>query len=287
MAKKKILCIDDTPEAPEIDGKTLKDTLKNIYDSSHYQVIFETDGERGIETVKNDHDIKLILLDVEFKRQKKQGDRIADELLNVNTGIKIIVLTRKDIRGKKISFGSKDNVVHYVLKKELSNQRIQKCLKNLTIAVIEDYYNKTWQLEYREGSGGDVLCLRNTNRLEDYPINTFTINISDEYLPAIRECIQNPNEPVDISCRVAGKKQNRILNLVNSQVRNITDWNIWGILTREGCARAHIRLLIGTVILARPTFEGDIPYVTRREFNNFRDEINSKLDELKNRLESK
>lgn len=283
MAKKKILCIDDTPEAPEIDGKTLKDTLKNIYDSSHYQVIFETDGERGIETVKNDHDIKLILLDVEFKRQKKQGDRIADELLNVNTGIKIIVLTRKDVRGKKISFGSKDNVVHYVLKKELSNQRIQKCLKNLTIAVIEDYYNKTWQLEYREGSRGDVLCLR----LEDYPINTFTINISDEYLPAIRECIQNPNEPVDISCRVAGKKQNRILNLVNSQVRNITDWNIWGILTREGCARAHIRLLIGTVILARPTFEGDIPYVTRREFNNFRDEINSKLDELKNRLESK
>lgn len=287
MAKKKILCIDDTPEAPEIDGKTLKDTLKNIYDSSHYQVIFETDGERGIETVKNDHDIKLILLDVEFKRQKNQGDRIADELLNVNTGIKIIVLTRKDIRGKKISFGSKDNVVHYVLKKELSNQRIQKCLKNLTIAVIEDYYNKTWQLEYREGSGGDVLCLRNTNRLEDYPINSFTINISDEYLPAIRECIQNPNEPVDISCRVVGGKQNRILNLVNSQVRNVTDWNTWGILTREGCARAHIRLLIGTVILARPTFEGDIPYVTRREFTNFRDEINSKLDALKNRLESK
>jgi len=80
MARKKILCIDDTPDAPEIGGKRLSEVLENIYKPSPYQLIFEANGEEGIEAARDDGNIELVLLDVEFKRQKKQGDVIANDL---------------------------------------------------------------------------------------------------------------------------------------------------------------------------------------------------------------
>jgi CheY-like chemotaxis protein len=75
----KILCIDDEPDAPKIANKTLKQILHDIYDTSSYEVIFATNGDKGIEIAGSDKDIKLVLLDVEFKKQKKQGDMIAED----------------------------------------------------------------------------------------------------------------------------------------------------------------------------------------------------------------
>lgn len=288
MSKKgKILCIDDTPDAPEINGQTLKEILSKIYASSPYQIIFETDGEKGIEAVRADNDIKLVLLDVEFKRQKKQGDTLADNLSELNPHVKVIVLTRKDERGNKISFGRKDNVVHYVLKKELDSPYIQECLKNLSFAVIEDYYNRTWELEYREGNKGDVIYLNNPIRLKNYPISSFSINISDEYLEAIRECIQSPNEPINISGIVPEDRQSKIVHDINKEVCEKTNWHTWGLLTREGCGMAHIRLLIDNVTLKPPISRGDIPYITKKEFEKFKNEVNLKFEEIKKRLETK
>ncbi len=288
MSKKgKILCIDDTPDAPEINGQTLKEILSKIYASSPYRIIFETDGEKGIEAVRADNDIKLVLLDVEFKRQKKQGDTLADNLSELNPHVKVIVLTRKDERGNKISFGRKDNVVHYVLKKELDSPYIQECLKNLSFAVIEDYYNRTWELEYREGNKGDVIYLNNPIRLKNYPISSFSINISDEYLEAIRECIQSPNEPINISGIVPEDRQSKIVHDINKEVCEKTNWHTWGLLTREGCGMAHIRLLIDNVTLKPPISRGDIPYITKKEFEKFKNEVNLKFEEIKKRLETK
>lgn len=68
----KILCIDDEPDAPKIANKTLKQILHDIYNTSPYEVIFETNGDKGIEIAGSDKETKLVLLDVEFKKQKKQ-----------------------------------------------------------------------------------------------------------------------------------------------------------------------------------------------------------------------
>ncbi len=290
MAKKKILCIDDTPDAPEIGGKRLSEVLGDIYKQSPYQLIFETNGEKGIETARDDGDIELALLDVEFKRQKKQGDVIANDLLSVRPHMKVIVLTRKDDRGKKISFGWKSNVIQYVLKKNLESPNNQDRLRNLSTAAIEDYYNDTWEIEYKKESKGNMLYLRNTGRLSNNAINIFPINIPYEYEKAITKCMQAPKEPIDISDVVGFRRQNKIINIVNSKVLEVTDWNTWGILTKEDCGPAQIRLLIGKILTSSIT-KDDMPelasYVTKSEFNEFRDEINSKLDELKKFLESK
>ncbi|MBW2740904.1 MAG: hypothetical protein JRE64_19125 [Deltaproteobacteria bacterium] len=79
----KILCIDDEPDAPKIANRTLRQILHDIYNTSPYDVIFETNGDKGIEIAGSDKENRLVLLDVEFKKQKKQGDLIAKELLKV------------------------------------------------------------------------------------------------------------------------------------------------------------------------------------------------------------
>ena len=59
--------------------------MHDIYNTSPYDVIFETDGDKGIEIAGSDKETKLVLLDVEFKKQKKQGDMIAKELLAIRS----------------------------------------------------------------------------------------------------------------------------------------------------------------------------------------------------------
>ncbi|MCR4342889.1 MAG: response regulator [Patescibacteria group bacterium] len=289
MAKKKILCIDDTPEAPEICGKKLKEILESVYKLSPYKIIFETNGEKGIEEARNDGNIELVLLDVEFKRQKKQGDIIAKELLSVRPDLKIIVLTREDDRGKKISFGWKSNVILYVLKKELDSPSNQNRLRNLSTAVIEDYYNDTWELEYRKEAKGSIIYLRNPKRLIDNKINSYTVNVPYDYEKVIIKCMQASKEPVDIS-DVVGAGKHKIINNVNSRILDTTGWNTWGILTKEGCGQAQVRLLIGNVLLPKPTKDEvskSTSYVTQAEFECFRNEMSTKLDELKRFLDSK
>ncbi|MEK7846335.1 MAG: response regulator, partial [Nitrospinota bacterium] len=101
MAKTKILCIDDTPDQI-IDtsvNTTLKQILEGIYKLTPYEVVFETLGEEGIDAAKKDNNIKLVLLDIEFTRQKKQGDEIAKDLIKNRPELKVIVLSRDSRTG--------------------------------------------------------------------------------------------------------------------------------------------------------------------------------------------
>lgn len=268
----KILCIDDEPDAPKIANKTLKQILHDIYDTSSYEVIFATNGDKGIEIAGSDKDIKLVLLDVEFKKQKKQGDIIAKELLKVRPELKVIVLTRFTETGKKISFGHKRNVVHYVIKEETASLDIQNKVKNLSRAVIEDYENKGWQLEY---VGPETITLSNGKE-------SYGINIPITAQGAIADCIKSPNRPVSLS---ESFNLHRIHNMINNNAREGTEWKTWGILTKEGCAKGQLKLMIGSVVPASSSPEPPLrKFVTREEFERLKQDLlqlKKELQELK------
>jgi hypothetical protein len=212
----------------------------------------------------------LVLLDVEFNK-KIEGPEIADKLQAKATNTKIIVLTRIDDKGKKISFGWKPNVVHYVLKKALSNAQVSQKLRNLSKAIIEDYENKNWVIEY---AGACTINL--TNKLTQ---RTYGIDIPSSMDNVIKLAIASPNKPViNPGGSTPGKETvaslNKVLNTINSKVLEETDWNTWGILSREKCAKGQLRLVIGN-----PSAESiaSRPYVIRSDFEKFKKDVETRL----------
>ena len=266
-----ILCIDDEPDAPKIANKTLRQILHNIYNTSPYDVIFETNGDKGIEFAGSDKETKLVLLDVEFKKQKKQGDMIAKELLKVRPELKVIVLTRFTETGKKISFGHKRNVVHYVIKEEIASLDIQNRLKNLSHAIIEDYENKDWQLEY---NSPETITLYNGKE-------SYGINIPITAQEALGDCIQSPNSPVSLSDSF---NLNKAHNMINNNVREGTAWKTWGILTRESCAKGQLKLVVGSVVSSPTHQTPKDPYVRQSQFEMFMKGINDRLGKIERTL---
>ncbi|MEK6689966.1 MAG: response regulator [Nitrospirota bacterium] len=277
MAKTKILCIDDTPDQI-IDtsvNTTLKQILEGIYKLTPYEVVFETLGEEGIDAAKKDNNIKLVLLDIEFTRQKKQGDEIAKDLIKNRPELKVIVLTRVTKTGTKISLGHKRNVIHYVVKKELSSTDTQGKLKNLSRAVIEDCENKGWHLEY---DGMETITLSMGEK-------SFGINIPITAKQAIQDCISSPNRPVSVA--LASDQLNKAHNMINNNAREGTDWNTWGILTKESCAKGQLKLVIGSVVpLSDPRIPKN-PYVTKSQFEKFKKDIEERLDLIEKALNFK
>jgi len=285
MSNIKILCIDDTPDEviDTSNNVSLKQVLQSIYKSLPYKLIFEKYGEKGIEIAKNDSNIKLVLLDVEFKKQEKQGDKIAGDLLKVRPELKVIVLTKivpsakGRGRGIKISLGSKNNIIHYIVKKELSSPAIQEKLKNLSRAVINDYTNKNWTIRYDDIG---VINLTNKQIKREYEIN-----IPSTSEPALLECMKSPNKPVSLPTTY-GRNLSRVHNTVNNNVREGTDWNTWGILTKEGCAKGHLKLLIGLVVpLPTSGTPKKDPYVTQSQFEKFMKEFERFKQEVLAKLE--
>lgn len=279
MSKIKILCIDDTPdEILDTSSKaSLKSILQSIYKSPSYEVVFETDGERGIEIVKKDN-IKLVLLDVEFKRQNKQGNEIAKELLKSRPQIKIIVLTRISTKGTKISFGHKLNIAHYVIKKQLSSNDIQDKLKNLSQAIIKDYGNKNWKIEYIDTG---TINLTNNETEEIYGID-----IPTTAEPAILECMKSPNQPVALP-DTYGKNLHRVHKNINDKVRDGTDWRTWGLLTKEGCAKGQLKLVIGSIVPLTTSRTPKDPYITQSQFEKFKRDVEERLKEIERTLNLK
>lgn len=267
MSKTKILCIDDTPDQ-KIEGsnQSLRQIVEDIYKTSSYKVIFETDGEKGIG-LTTDNNIKLVLLDIEFTRQEKQGDKIAKALIKGRPELKVIVLSRDSRTGTKISLGHKRNVVHYVVKKELSSTDTQRKLKNLSQAVIKDYENKGWHLEY---DGMETITLSMGEK-------SFGINIPITAKQAIHDCISSPNKPVSII--LASDQLNKAHNMINNNVREGTDWNTWGILTKEGCAKGQLKLVIGSISIVplKTSRTPKDPYILQSQFEKFKKDIEERL----------
>lgn len=273
----KILCIDDKPEERLESGQSLQQILNKIYKDT-YEVIFKKTGKEGVDAASLDKDIRLVLLDIDFKG-KAEGPEIADKLQAKAPHTKIIVLTRVDDKGKKISFGWKPNVVHYVLKKELSNAHVLQKLRNLSKAVIEDYENKNWEIEY---SGPCAINLTNKTIEE-----TFGINIPSMAERPLLACMHSPNKPVSWSVDLSTAELNKVHNAVNTNVLEETEWRMWGILSRDKCAKGQLKLIIGSVKPLLSQSEIANPYVLQSHFEKFKRNVEERLKKIESTLNLK
>jgi hypothetical protein len=278
MGSRKVLCIDDTPDEVLPSGKTLRQALEEAFRGTGYRVLFRKTPDEGVKTALKDRAVALLLLDIIFNG-RAEGSRIADEIYRGRPELKVIVLTRVDERGKKISFGWKPNVVHYVVKNELSSDDMVVKLGNLTKAVVEDYYNKNWELVYSNSS------ITITNKVTGFSCG---VDIPPSMNEAIRVAIKKPNVPVD---NPGGSVQggeyaslNKLINTLNSKVLEATKWQTWGILTREGCAKGQFKLLVGSAKDEKK--EDETVVLTREEYNSLLRKIETLEREL-TRLKAK
>ncbi len=271
----KVLCIDDTPNEripPETEN-TLRGRLTDIF-HEQYDIIFEENPDQAIAICEKYGDIKLILLDVEFPGPYKQGPEIADILSKVAPSTRIIVLTRIDERGNKIKFGWKRNVVQYIVKKTISKPEMQYRLLNLAKAIIEDYENSNWQIER---SGPETMNITRGNESFGFDI---PLTLKDAFI----ECLIYPNRPVTLS---DAYNLNKVHNSINDIVREKTDWCTWGILTKEGCAKGQLKLLVGSVVSGEER-ESDTNknFLNRKEFDEFKNDVEKKLSNIEDLLNS-
>ncbi len=264
----KILCIDDTPDEVLTSGKSLREVITEVFKDTPYKVLFKTTGRDGIKTAEEDSEISLALLDVEFNK-KIEGPEIADKLEEKAPQTKIIVLTRLNIKGKRTEFGWKPNVVKYVLKNDLTNPRICRQVRNLACSVIEDYENRNWELEY---SGPCAINLTNKKTEE-----TFGINIPSMAERPLIECMKFPNKPVSWVSDMSTADLSRVHNAVNTNVLESTEWKIWGILTKDKCAKGQLKLVVGSVKPFPSESSTANIYVLQSHFEKFKKDIEKRL----------
>jgi CheY-like chemotaxis protein len=80
--KKKILICDDEEGIRESLNLILKDS---------YNLIFATNGQECLETLKKDKNINLVLMDI--KMPKQNGIDVTRDIKRLNPNIKVIVVT--------------------------------------------------------------------------------------------------------------------------------------------------------------------------------------------------
>lgn len=284
----KILCIDDAPnqyiDEESKDGSSIKDApslmevINNIFRDSPYQIIFKETGDEGVKAAAKDAEIKLVLLDVLFPNQEMEGPEIAEELQKKAPHVKIVVLTSVDEKGKKISFGHKPNVVHYIIKKELLNAQVFQKLRNLSKAIIEDYDNKNWEIEYL-GKKLGVINLHNKITQE-----TFGINIPEKVEKHLLKCMNYPNKPVLL---LEISDLSKVHEKVNTNVLEGTQWKTWGILSKDGCGKGQLKLVVGSVVPATNMSGPEDFYVLQSQFSKFKKDIEERLVSVEKALKLK
>lgn len=299
MNRQKILCIDDNPdEIIESSQLTLDATLKSIFADSKYNIIFAINGDAGLKAVREDNDIKLVLLDVMFvgRGQTMQGPEIANKLNIVTPEAKVIVLTNVDKTGKKISFGKKPNVVGYVIKKKIADDSNSVLLRNLSEAVMVDPLNERWTLRL------DTDKRKITLLKENYSCH-FTMRSERRWL-LLEACANNPNEFVnsydiegflDIPGPSFPEYVYREVYAINNKVLDKAQWRTWGMLHTDHNEKSSAKLVIGKVEIDQESIVGykrplDKRFVTTREFEEFKKDfetfknaILSKLEEINDR----
>jgi len=294
MANSKILCIDDTPDEiiDIFSQKSLRKILEGTFKGCPYGIVFATSGEEGIDIIRKNPDVRLVLLDIEFSGQPKQGAQIADDLYRIRQKLGIVVLTRFDERGKKTKFGWKPNILAYLVKKELSDIVWQERLRRLSEAIIEDPENKKWMLELDTDIG--KLSLKRGREVFSM---TFR---SQKKIALLAACAQKPNEcvsSVDMEGFIIDRNYpydyyvNRPCYEINKQVRERTNWATWGILDPHCGGSSAVKLVIGEAKVDLPPSAADKgyfrwAYVTHSELNNYVSKIEFKRfqKEVKDRL---
>ena len=72
--------------------------------------------------------------------------------------------------------------------------------------------------------------------------------------------------------------------MINNNVREGTGWKTWGILTRGGCAKGQLKLVVGSVV-SSPAYQAHKdPYVRQAQFEVFMKGINDRLGKIEQTL---
>ena len=289
----KVLCIDDIPNELIIgSNKSLKDTIVDIFRDPPYEVIFSKSGAEGLEIVRQDPDIELVLLDIQFNGQEMQGSKIADNLFKINPSLRVIVLTKEEGTGEKRSFGWKRNIIGYIIKKNIANPANMTLLKNLAYAVIDDPKNEKWTMAL-DTDRKKVSLIKGG---ESY---SFSIPRSQRKWQLIAACAANPNEcieSIDIEDYATKSDEvdasiHREVYEINHKVLKTTQWRTWGILDTHCGTESSARLIIGKVRIDEekiPTFKSTVKQqglmITAEQFEEYKKYIESRFEKIKEEL---
>jgi hypothetical protein len=102
---------------------------------------------------------------------------------------------------------------------------------------------------------------------------------------AMKVAMATPNVPVnnpvgsDTTYRDA---LNRLFETVNGNVLEGTDWNTWGILSRDKCTKGQFKLVIGSVAGHPAPAAG--PYANQADFDEFKKDMERRLAQLEPKL---
>jgi hypothetical protein len=245
---KKILLIDDFPDEgfETGNGKTGWEELQEIITflfGDKYEVLIEEDPKEGERLVEEDKEIEVVLLDIDFNGNPR-GQAVAKNLDTINPEVRVVVLTKLDARGNKITFGQLKNVWYYFLKKKLSESAARTELKGIVTALLEDPYNTKWSMTF----DGDFVTLNHASVNE-----AIKISISNDYeAETLQYSLNRPNECFDYKDMGIDEaeyekvyKLSKIVSSLNTKFIKKTKFNTWGFFDSKRCPDNCLKLVIG------------------------------------------
>lgn len=234
--EKKILWVDDVP-AEEVGGRSLEVILNEVYGDT-YKLVKALDGSEAEKKINEDakkREIRLVLMDLEFKNTKTgevavAGPEIAQRLYQLNNTLKFIVLSHKDMKGQVVNFGNAGAKIAYILKDELD--KTGTYLFNISRAIIEDYANTSWKFYWDRGT----LTIENPG----LGFGKKSLSLGGNCMNLLDIGFANPNESISngvfekgFSGDDPGTNLPKVFKRINDTLREATNGQIWGILARE------------------------------------------------------
>lgn len=96
----------------------------------------------------------------------------------------------------------------------------------------------------------------------------------------LKVCMRSPNEPVTWVPDSSTADLNKVHNSINKNTFEGTEWKTWGILSREGCAKGQLRLVIGSVIPISSITSANNLYVFQSHFEKFKKGMEDRLSSI-------
>jgi len=121
----KILFLDDKWETED-----WKDTLTKCLPQT-VEAMYESRGYKALERLKENPDVKLVFLDMQFEGQPEQGEEILNKIKDKYPDIKVIILTAlKDIQLAIRLVRDEKKAYNYFAKDQLDKDLIRNAIEN-------------------------------------------------------------------------------------------------------------------------------------------------------------
>ncbi|MEK6646750.1 MAG: hypothetical protein AABY84_08780, partial [Candidatus Firestonebacteria bacterium] len=106
---------------------------------------------------------------------------------------------------------------------------------------------------------------------------------STDFETALVKCMESPNKPVYLPEATINKLP-RIHSRINENVMEKSNWNTWGILSKENCAKGQLKLVVGSVKPFPITNTPENPYITRSEYYEELEKLEEEINIIKEKL---